>query len=138
MAKKELTVLQSNGHIKKPKLRYDCSKCPAYCCNYDWIPVTKADIIRLGKRFGLDFEQAKKKFTKYIPSYGRDVLRHRKDDIFKSTCQFLHETERRCTIYEHRPAICRQYPEENSCGYYTFLMWEREHQDDPTFIPLQR
>jgi uncharacterized protein len=136
MAKKELPVLQSNGG-RRPKLKYDCSKCPGYCCGYDWIPVTKRDIIRLGRRFGLDYERAKAKFTKYVPSYRHDVLRHRKDHIFKSTCQFLDKTERRCTVYEDRPAICRQYPEETTCGYYSFLLWEREHQDDPEFIPMQ-
>ena len=138
MAKIELPVLQSNGKPKKAKLGYDCTKCPAYCCTYDWIPVTKHDIVRLGKRFGLDYEQARKKFTKYVKSYGRDVLRHQEDHIFKSRCQFLHKTERRCTVYEHRPAICRQYPEENHCGYYDFLTWERQHQDDEEFIPLVR
>ncbi len=139
MAKKELPVLQAaNGAAKKPKLKYDCTKCPAYCCSYDWIPVTKRDIVRLGKRFGLSYEQAKKKFTKYIPSYKRDVLRHQKDVVYKSVCQFLHLEKRQCTIYEHRPAICREYPEVNKCGYYDFLVWEREHQDDESFIPLQR
>ncbi len=138
MAKKELPVLQNNGAPRKPKLKYDCSKCPGYCCNYDWIPVTKRDIERLGKRFGLSYEVAKQKFTKYIPAYKKDVLRHTKDPIFKTTCQFFHKEKRHCTVYEHRPAICRQYPEENRCGYYDFLMWEREHQDDKEFIPLQR
>ena len=139
MAKKELPVLASaDGATKKRKQKYDCTKCPGYCCTYDWIPVTKRDIVRLGKRFGLSYEEAKAKFTKYIPSYKRDVLRHRKDTIFKSSCQFLHPEERRCTIYEHRPAICREYPEENKCGYYEFLTWEREHQDDQEFIPMHR
>lgn len=139
MANKELPVLQSaNGAKKKPRLKYDCAKCPAYCCTYDWIPVTKRDIERLGRRFGLNFEEARKKFTKYVESYKRDVLRHRQDTIFKSACQFLHPTKRQCTVYEHRPAICRQYPEENKCGYYDFLSWEREHQDDQDFIPMHR
>jgi Fe-S-cluster containining protein len=135
MAKTELPILQPT---RRPKLKYDCSKCPGYCCTYDWIPVTRRDIARLGKRFGLDVEAARKKFTKYVDSYGRDVLRHRKDHIYKTACQFLDQTTRRCTVYEHRPAICRQYPEENRCGYYDFLSWEREHQDDPDFIPLHR
>ena len=143
MAIKELPVLQSisanrqpDGKTKKPRLHYDCTKCPAYCCTYDWITVTKRDIERLGKRFGLSYEAAKKRFTKFIEGYG-PVLRHRKDHIFKSRCQFLHETERRCTVYEHRPTTCRQYPEENRCGYYEFLKWERDHQDDESFIPMQ-
>ncbi len=141
MAKKELPVLHSqsiNHQPTKKRLRYDCTKCPAYCCTYDWIVVTKRDIQRLAKRFELSFEETRKKYTKYSKSYGRYVLRHRKDDIYKTACQFLHPTERRCTVYQHRPTTCRAYPEVNRCGYYEFLTWEREHQDDPTFIPLQR
>lgn len=134
MAIRELPILQPT--VKKPRLRYDCSKCPAYCCSYDWIPVTKRDITRLGKRFGLSYAEAEEKFTRYEPEYKRRILRHRADHIYKSTCQFLHKTKRGCTVYEHRPAICRTYPEETSCGYYTFLMWERKHQDDPDFIPM--
>lgn len=138
MAKKELPVLQGNG--KKPRLKYDCMKCPAYCCTYDWIRVNKADIQRLAKRFSLSYEVAEAKFTKFVPEYegGHRVLRHRKDDIYKSACRFLDPVERRCTVYEHRPRTCREHPEETSCGYYDFLMWERKHQDDPEFIPLQR
>lgn len=138
MAKRELPVLQNNGAPKKPRLKYDCTKCPAYCCTYDWILVHKPDIQRLAKRFGLSYEQAEVKFTKYVPEYGQRVLRHRKDHIFKSACRFLDPTERRCTVYEHRPQTCRAFPEENACGYYNFLTWERQHQDDESFIPLQQ
>lgn len=140
MAKNELPVIQANGKIKekKTRLRYDCSKCPGYCCSYDWIRVNKRDIQRLAKRFSLTYEQAEKKFTKYEKEYKARVLRHRQDHIFKSTCMFFDQEERNCTVYEHRPTTCRDFPEENSCGYYNFLMWEREHQDDPEFIPLQR
>lgn len=142
MAKKELPVLQANGpsKAKKTRLKYDCAKCVAYCCTYDWIRVNKTDIKRLAKGFGLSYEEAERKFTKLVPEYegGQRVLRHRKDTIYKSACRFLDQTERRCTVYEHRPSICREHPEETNCGYYDFLMWERTHQDDPEFIPLQR
>jgi Fe-S-cluster containining protein len=125
MATKDLPVL------------YDCSKCPGYCCSYDYIIVTKRDVARLAKRFNLEYDIAERRFTKMIKGYGR-VLRHRKDTIFKSTCQFFHPTERRCTVYEHRPGICRLYPDSRRCGYFDFLKWERSHQDDDTFIPLAR
>src|SRR5215813_4290447 len=108
MAKKELPVLNlklANGKVVKTRLRYDCSKCHAYCCSYDWILVTKNDSERLAKRFALGYDEAETKFTKCIQSYGRRALRHRKDHTFKSTCQFLHPTKRNCTVYEHRPAV---------------------------------
>ena len=138
MAKKELPVLPAEGKAKKPRLKYDCAQCPAYCCSYDWILVYKSDIKRLANRFGLSYEEAEAKFTKFVPSYGYRVLRHKQDHIYKSTCRFLDAEKRRCTVYEHRPYICRAHPEAGSCGYYDFLKWERKHQDDPEFIPLMR
>ncbi len=141
MVKKELPVLNQqsvNGKVPKTRLRYDCSNCPAYCCTYDWIHVTKRDIERLAKRFGLSYEEAEEKFTEFAIEYGHRVMRHRKDHVFKSACQFLHPTKRTCTIYEHRPATCRAFPEDIRCGYYDFLTWERERQGDESFIPLHQ
>ena len=132
MTKKELPEL------KTPRLKYDCAKCPGYCCTYDWIKVTKTDIKRLAKHHGLTYEAAEKKFTRFEKDYGHHVMRHKKDTIFKSSCRFLNTKSRRCTIYEARPALCREHPVENRCGYYDFLQWERKHQDDPEFIPMQR
>ena len=40
------------------------------------------------------------------------------------------------TVYEARPAICRDFPGGRRCGYYDFLKFERHHQDDPDFIAL--
>ncbi len=128
MAKTELPIL---------KPLYDCSKCPGYCCSYDYIIVTKRDVARLGKRFDLTPEKAEKKFTKMVKGYGR-VLKHRKDTVYKSTCRFFHPTKRQCTVYEHRPNVCREYPDGRRCGYFDFLSWERKHQQDESFIPLPR
>jgi Fe-S-cluster containining protein len=50
-------------------------------------------------------------------------------------CRFFDTTERRCTVYKARPAVCRQYPNGARCGYFDFLQFERKHQDDPDFIP---
>jgi uncharacterized protein len=138
MAKKELPILANGATVKPKRLKYDCSKCPGYCCTYDWIKVTKTDIKRLAKHHGLTYEEAEAKFTRYEPDYKHFILRHKKDRIFKSSCQFLDSKLRRCTIYEARPALCRMHPEENRCGYYDFLMWERKHQSDDEFIPMAR
>lgn len=141
MAKIELPVLPSTPPAatlpKTPKLLFDCAKCPGYCCSYDYIVVNKRDVKRLARRFGLTPEAAEGQFTKVIPSYGR-VLRHRQDTVYKSTCQFLHPTKRNCTVYEHRPAVCRGYPDSPRCRYYEFLMWERKHQQSESFVPLHR
>jgi Fe-S-cluster containining protein len=92
----------------------------------------------LAKHHGLSYDEAVAQFTRYEPDYGHHILLHKKDKIYKSSCRFLDTKLRRCTIYEARPALCRQHPEESHCGYYDFLMWERKHQDDDEFIPLSR
>ena len=121
------------------RLPYDCSKCPAYCCSYDNIGVSGRDIARIARHFGLDSETAAKRFTK-ASSDGSEgpVLRHQKDNIYGSVCIFLDVKTRRCTIYEARPGVCHEYPDRPRCGYYDFLKWEREFQDDETFTPLKR
>lgn len=116
------------------RLKYDCSKCPAYCCSYKRIDVNKIDLARLAKFFGITPEKAERKYTKI--KEGDRVLRHKKDKYYGTVCQFLDSETRKCTIYLARPAVCRQYPEENRCGYYEFLSWERDHQDDQDFVPL--
>ena len=63
------------------------------------------------------------------------MLRHKQDKVFKTVCQFLDQKTRRCTVYEARPGICREYPGTCRCGYYDFLSFERRVQEDPEFIP---
>ncbi len=117
--------------------RYDCSQCPGYCCSYPRISVTKRDIARLARHFGLPLAKATERFTYRYRSDGVDerILRHRKDHVFASVCRFLDRDKRRCTVYEARPTVCRGYPHGSRCGYYDFLAFEREQQGDETFIP---
>lgn len=128
---------KSNGDspTKSRSLRvmFNCSKCPAYCCSYERIQITKRDVLKIARHFGISYQQAEKRYTKSSP-IGR-VFRHKQDHIFKQVCQFLDTETRRCTIYDARPAVCREYPESRRCGYYDFLASERRRQDDPEFIP---
>lgn len=119
------------------KARYDCSKCPGYCCSYDRIEVSDFDIARLARHFGLSAATARQRFTYRYKTKAVDewVLRHRKDTVFKSICRFFDQDERRCTIYAARPNVCRRYPSGATCGYYDFLLFEREQQGDDDFIP---
>ena len=119
---------------KTIRIRYDCSKCPGYCCSYDRIEVKATDVKRLAKHFGITVEQAKERFTRQYSPRER-ILRHRKDEVYGTICRFFDTDERRCTIYEARPQVCRDYPNGARCGYYEFLMFERAHQEDDTFIP---
>src|SRR6185503_14095350 len=91
---------------------YNCKKCPGYCCSYPLIAITKRDVERLAKHFGLSFRQARTKFT--VERWGSKYsMRRKKDHIFG--------------------ALCRSFP-GGRCGYYDFLAFERRAQEDPEFI----
>ena len=87
--------------------------------------------------FGISKTAARLKFTYRYQTRELDeqLLRHRKDHVFKSTCTFFDQDQRRCTVYEARPSVCRIYPEDRTCGYYEFLKFERIQQGDEDFIP---
>jgi len=112
---------------------YNCAKCPGYCCSYPIIPLTKRDVQRLAKHFGLGFREARKKFTK-IDGDERYAMRRKVDEHFGKICRFFDTKNRRCTIYSARPTICRSYPGSARCGYYDFLMSERSSQEDSDHI----
>src|SRR5579862_7675333 len=103
-ARRKPAKKSTNVGRKLPVL-FNCSKCPAYCCSYDRIGVTRRDVARLAKHFGITYKQAEKRYTKI--AFGDLVLRHKKDHIFKKVCQFLDSETRRCTVYEGRPGVCR-------------------------------
>lgn len=114
---------------------YDCSKCPAHCCSYDHIETTDADVERLARHHGIAVGVARRRFTKLVEGGKIRVLRHQKDAIFGSACRFLDLATRRCTIYDGRPKICREYPGSVRCGFYDFLSAERSSQEDPDYVP---
>jgi uncharacterized protein len=113
---------------------YNCERCPSYCCSYPRIPIEESDVLRLAQHFGLAPEAARRRFTKRSSEPGERVLRHQPDVIYGTVCRFLDRETRRCTVYEARPGICRNYPGPR-CGYYDFLSFERRAQEDPEFIP---
>jgi Fe-S-cluster containining protein len=120
---------------EQPRVYFDCSKCPAYCCSvYERVQVTKRDLNRLAKYFKVSVETAMKRYTKM---WGDErVLRRTKDKLFTETCIFLNQETRGCGIYHARPAVCREYPDRSRCVYYDVLQFERKQQDDATVLPL--
>lgn len=112
---------------------YDCLKCPGYCCSYPVIVVNQRDLKRLARRYGLSVEEARRRFTRSAHGYDQ-VMRRKPDPHFGRICRFFDTDNRRCTVYEDRPEICRKFPSEPHCGYYDFLSFERRHQDDETFV----
>jgi uncharacterized protein len=121
-----------NGHQRKS---YDCTKCPAYCCSiYERVQVTKRDVKRLARHFGVTLETATERYTKLYNN--ERILRRKADPIFGQACKFLDPKTRRCTIYEARPQVCREFPETPRCAYYDLLKFEHRQQDDPDVIPV--
>jgi hypothetical protein len=121
--------------VRAKTMHYSCNKCPAYCCTYTDIEITKRDIERLARHFGVEFEVAEQRYTK-LDSKGAPLLRHKRDRIFDSACMFLDQKKRQCTVYESRPGVCRKFPDSTRCGYYEFLKFEREQQGDDKWVAL--
>lgn len=119
--------------MKRVRKAYDCLKCPGYCCSYPVIQLSKPDIARLARHFGLAIADAEARFTKTAHGYKR-VMRRKKDQHFGRICRFFDTDKRRCTVYEARPAVCRNFPNGSRCGYYDFLAFERAHQKDKETI----
>ena len=114
---------------------FNCDRCPSYCCSYSRIPVEASDLRRLARHLGLAPEHVARKFTRKGDEPGEIILRHKPDTIYGTVCQFLDSETRRCTVYEGRPKICRDFPGTARCGYYDFLSFERRAQEDPDYIP---
>ncbi len=122
---------------EQPRVYFDCSKCPAYCCAiYERVQVTKRDVNRLAKYFGVTADVAARRYTRLNKENGERVLKRKKDEIFDEACQFLNPETRGCTIYHARPQVCRDYPARSRCSYYDVLQFERLQQDDDTVLPL--
>jgi uncharacterized protein len=122
---------------EQPRVYFDCSKCPAYCCSvYERVQVSKRDLNRLARYFEVSAEAAEKRYTKIDRSSNERVLRRKKDVIFEQACMFLNQETRGCSIYHARPQVCREYPDRTRCAYYDLLKFERIQQDDPEVLPL--
>ena len=119
----------------KPRSYYNCVECPAFCCSvYERVQVTKRDIRRLAKHFGVTEEVATARYTKMYA--GERVLRRKRDHLFGQACQFINPETRGCGIYNVRPAVCREFPTTRRCAYWDLFQFEKEQQDDPDMLPL--
>ena len=133
MAKTKTAKKAGAAKPRQKKLKYDCLKCPGYCCSYPVIEVKDRDAARIAKHFGLTLKAAEKKYFKATHGYKR-IMRRKADKHFGKICQFFDTEARRCTIYLARPSTCREFPGDDNCGYYDFLKFERETQEDENFI----
>ena len=113
--------------------QYDCGLCPSYCCSYPVIVLSKRDMVRIAKFHHMELETAERKFTRKAHGYKR-IMRRKRDEHFGRICRFIDSGTRACTIYKARPATCRTFPGTRRCGYYDFLAFERDGQNDPEYI----
>ena len=120
---------------EQPRVFFDCSRCPAFCCSvYERVEVTKRDLNRLARHFGVTPEAARDLYTRDWE--GERVLKRVDDVIFPQTCMFLDQDTRGCTIYAARPAVCRAFPGRSRCAYYDLLKFERQQQGDENVVPV--
>ena len=120
---------------EEPRVYFNCSRCPAFCCSiYERVKVTKRDITRLAKHFGVSEAVARARYTH--DRDGERVLNRVKDEIFPETCAFLDQKTRGCTVYLARPGVCRGYPGRSRCAYYDVLQFERRQQGDESVVPV--
>ena len=84
--------------------------------------MTKRDINRLANYFGVDVETAQRRLHHHLA--GEHILKRKADPIFGKACKFLDPSTRRCTIYEGRPSVCREFPDRTRCAYYDLLTFE--------------
>lgn len=116
-----------------PKPKYDCLKCPGYCCSYPVIEVKDGDARRIARHFGIALQEAEQRFFKSAHGYQR-IMRRKADHHFGRICRFFDTEQRRCTIYQARPSACRAFPGAARCGYWDFLAFERGSQDDEAYV----
>jgi len=118
---------------------YDCDGCLAFCCTvYDRLKITPHDAKRLAAHLGIKLKAFVKRYTV------EDLLLARKDDPpLGKACVFLDAGERRCTVYEARPDICRDWPRpqhavpgaEGRCCYYDVQQYAKKELG-ATAVPL--
>ena len=89
----------------------DCLKC-ANCCKTTSPIFYQRDIERLSKKLQLKPSQFVEKYLK-LDEDGDYVLQ-------KAPCAFL-DSENYCTVYEDRPAACREYPHTDRKRFYQLL-----------------
>ena len=99
--------------------KYDCMKCPGYCCSYPVIEITERDIARLAKHFDLTYEEAKAKFTK--KAHGAEtVLRRKADPHFGRICRFFDTRPAAAPSTRPGPASAASSPARTVAATTTF------------------
>ena len=95
-------LLDKLTHHENDKVfaKINCLDC-GYCCKYLGPRITDKDIQSISRFLGLKPSEFEKKYL---------ITDEDNDQIFSSLpCPFI-ENDNFCSIYEHRPKACRDYP----------------------------
>ncbi len=93
-----------------------CEGCRAGCCTLP-VEVSASDLLRLGVAEPDELEGSLKKVARRLmaarivrsfrATSGLFILEHSP----AGECIFLGKVDRRCTVYDKRPDVCRRFPE---------------------------
>lgn len=86
--------------LREVTAEIDCTKC-ANCCLEMGISVEADEIERMARHMGLSPDEFESRYVVVDPDWGEKI-------IAESPCMFL--DKKLCTIYEDRPAVCREFP----------------------------
>jgi hypothetical protein len=92
----------------------DCTRC-ANCCKSMTVLLTEADIERIARHLGLSVQQFTERYLE--PDEEEASL----PKMRQQPCPFL-GGDNRCTIYNMRPAACREYPHTDKEGFTSRTM----------------
>lgn len=119
---------------------FDCLQCLGFCCSiYDAVSMTLADVRRLAAHCGIAPKLALKRFTR-----AGLVLRRKPDSLLGETCCLFDTEARRCSVYEARPNVCREWPlpqhrlegAEDRCCYFDVYRFAQKEQSAANVLPL--
>lgn len=106
----------------------DCRAC-ANCCKVAETDITERDVERLARYLGISPREFIDQYTTASAFEENDVILRRRE----SGCIFLEGND--CTIYEARPATCRDFPHlMRGAGSFESRMWQMI--DRATYCPI--
>jgi len=92
-----------------------CTGCSGDCCTMP-VEVKGEDLVRLQVALQDEVDSSKRKLAKRLIKDGIIQSYREGTDLFMLTsrpngdCLYLHPQTRRCTVYDKRPGVCREFP----------------------------